>query len=231
MTAVANDNIVSGTSQPILVEDTGHATVTGKNNWLQTGASLTGLTGVTGSVFGSSPGFANAATYDFTLAAGSACIGAANTSVGNLPTAEYYENETVTRMYRMRATAMDLGAFEHTTTGPGIGPYGSDGGGIATAPDAGAADAAPFDATVTGSGDGAGATFGADGGEEGADAEPTGTGPGGATDGSIGSNGHTGSSGGCGCRVDRETTDAPFAATGLAGLAAAITIRRRRRWR
>jgi MYXO-CTERM domain-containing protein len=231
MTAEADDNIVSGTSQPILVEDTGHATVTGKNNWLDTGASLTGLSGVTGSIFGTSPWFTNAAMNDFTLAAGSACIGAANASVGNLPTAEYYENETVTRMYRMRAAAMDLGAFEHTTTGPGIGPYGPDGGGIATAPDAATTDASLADATVSDSGTGGtGPSVGIDGGEESPDSEAPG-----AADGSIGlipsdaSSGHTGSSGGCSCRVDPSSNDAPFAATGLAALASAIVIRRRRR--
>ena len=141
MSAKVSDNIISGTSQPILVEDGAHATVTGKNNWLQTGAAPSGLTGT---VFGAAPGFADAASDDFTPASGSPCIGAADTSVGGLPTDEYYQNETVTRMYRVRASASDIGAFEHATAGSGIGPYG------ATPSDAGAGDAAalPGDAAA-----------------------------------------------------------------------------------
>ncbi|MGH7437545.1 MAG: hypothetical protein ACRENE_17855, partial [Polyangiaceae bacterium] len=137
MSAVVHDNIIYGTSQPILVEDGANATVTGTNNWMQTGATLTGLSGLTGSVLGTSPGFHAASTLDFTLAPGSACIAAANHSVTGLPTHEYFQNETVTRMYRARASALDIGAFEHTTTGVGVGPYGSDGG-VAPVPDAGA---------------------------------------------------------------------------------------------
>ena len=84
---------------------------------------------------------------DFTLAPASACIGAADTNIGGLPTAEYYENEVVTRMYRVRASALDLGAFEHTTTGAGIGPYGSDGG-ITSPGDA--STGGPLDAEASG---------------------------------------------------------------------------------
>ncbi|MGO9835953.1 MAG: MYXO-CTERM sorting domain-containing protein [Polyangiaceae bacterium] len=229
MTAEADDNIISGTSQPILVEDSTAATVTGKNNWLQTGASLTGLSGVTGSIFGAAAGFTNAATYDFSLAAGSPCIGVADTAVGNLPVDEYYENETVTRMYRVRASALDLGAFEHTTTGPGIGPYGSDGG-VAVAPDAGSADAGAVDATV---GDAATPPEG-DGGASPSDAEePVGADEGqnmpGGGDGGGAAGGHTGSSGGCGCRVMQDGAGDGFAALALAGLGAAMIRRRRRR--
>jgi len=43
--------------------------------------------------------------------------------VSGLPDKEYFQNETVTRQYRIRETSMDIGAFESTTTGPGIGPY------------------------------------------------------------------------------------------------------------
>ncbi len=121
MSAVLDDNIVSDTNQPVLVETSSAATVSGTHNWIQTGASATGLSA---SVTSSSPGFTDASGYDFTLASGSACIGAADATVMGLPLDEFYENETVTREYRVRATANDLGAFEHDTTGAGIGPYG-----------------------------------------------------------------------------------------------------------
>jgi len=86
-----------------------------------TGADVTGLTG---SVMGADPKFTNAVQNDFTLAAGSTAIGAALTSIPGLPDHEYYKDETTAREYRVRATAKDIGAFESTTQGPGIGPAG-----------------------------------------------------------------------------------------------------------
>src|SRR5262249_54913507 len=128
MSAQVDDNVIFGTSAPILIEDAAHGTVTGKNNWMQTGASAGALTGT---VFGSDPGFVSAASEDFPLAAGSAAIGAASTAgVQDLPATEYWKDETTTRMQRARATTKDIGAFESTTTSVPQGPYGpgSDGG-------------------------------------------------------------------------------------------------------
>ena len=121
MSAELDDNIVFGTSRPTLVEDTTNGRVTGQNNWLMTGADASGLTG---SVAGADPKFTNATQNDFTLAAGSPAIGAATTSIAGLPDHEYYKDETTTRQYRVRATAKDIGAFESTTQGPGVGPAG-----------------------------------------------------------------------------------------------------------
>ena len=121
MSAELDDNIIFGTSKPTLVEDTANGKVTGQNNWLMTGADATGLTG---SVTGADPKFTNAVQNDFTLAAGSTAIGAALTSIPGLPDHEYYKDETTAREYRVRATAKDIGAFESTTQGPGIGPAG-----------------------------------------------------------------------------------------------------------
>jgi hypothetical protein len=86
-------------------------------------------------VFGGDPSFKNAAQNDYTLAAGSAAISAALNSVSGLPASEYYRNETVKCLYRSRANANDLGAFESTTQGTGIGPNGTPpnvGGSIST---------------------------------------------------------------------------------------------------
>jgi hypothetical protein len=121
MNAELDNNIVFDTSKPTLVEDTAHGKVTGQNNWLLTGADATGLTD---SVTGADPKFTNAAQNDYTLAAGSTAIGAALTSIAGLPDHEYYKDETVTREYRLRATAKDIGAFESTTQGPGVSPGG-----------------------------------------------------------------------------------------------------------
>jgi hypothetical protein len=121
MSAQVANNIIVGTTQPVLVEDTTDGTVTGGNNWLATGVNPGPLTNT---IFSASPGFANAATNNFTLAAGSAAIG--RTSLlppGLLPVKEYYRDQILAREYRIRASANDLGAFESSTTGPGIGPY------------------------------------------------------------------------------------------------------------
>jgi len=126
MNAELDDNIVWHTTRATIVEDGAHGHVTGMNNWLQTGADVTGLTG---SVLGADPGFRNAAQNDFTLAPGSAAVGAASTTAGDLPDREYYRDETTARQYRDRATAQDLGAFESTTTSVPVGPYGGPGSG------------------------------------------------------------------------------------------------------
>jgi hypothetical protein len=136
MKVYAANNIIFGTSQPFFINSMANGTLSGTNNWVETGASTAGLTA---SIVGASPGFTNAAMDDFTLAAGSPCIGAASASVMPLPMDEYFQNETVTRMSRVRAAAMDLGAFEHDTTGPGVGPGGSDGGVVVVGADGGTA--------------------------------------------------------------------------------------------
>jgi hypothetical protein len=121
MSATLSNNLIFGTDTPYL-DDTGAGTIAGTNNWIATAANAAKLSGTVTSAM---PGFANAAAKDFTLAAGSACIGAASQSVSGLPTEEYYRDETVAREYRVRASAHDIGAFESTTMGAGIGPYGA----------------------------------------------------------------------------------------------------------
>jgi hypothetical protein len=219
MSAELDDNLLYGTTVADLVETAGSATVTGSNNWLQTGTSTTGLTG---SVLGTDPGFTSVATDDFVPLATSACVGAANDTVMGLPVDEYYENEVVTRMYRARASAKDIGAFEHDTMGPGIGPYGSDGG-IVTTGDAGTGGHGDG-GTVTGSDGGTvtgsdGGTVGSDGGVESPDGA---AGPGGGAKFVDGN----GSSGGCGCRVGVASGAAGGCAWALA--LAGLAWRRRR---
>jgi hypothetical protein len=121
MQAEITNNVLYGTSVPVLIDDSTHATVSGANNWMATGTNPQGLSTT---VFGADPGFMNLATMDYTLAPTSDCIGGAS-FVSGAPTLEYFQNEVATRMYRVRTAATDIGAFEHTTTGAGIGPYGT----------------------------------------------------------------------------------------------------------
>jgi hypothetical protein len=120
MTAEESDNLIYGTTRPYLIENTGVGTVSGVNNWLQTNATAGTLTG---SVRSATPGFRNTALQDYTLAPGSTCIGTANYSVYGLPGREYYRNEPTNRMWRIRAAARDIGAFESTSTNAPVGPY------------------------------------------------------------------------------------------------------------
>jgi MYXO-CTERM domain-containing protein len=203
MSATVSNNIIAGTSQPVLVEDATNATVSGTNNWLQTGADATYLTG---SILGASPGFSNAGSDDFTLAAGSACIGAADKSVPGQPTDEYYENEMVTREYRVRSSALDLGAFEHDTMGPGMGPYGAGGGGGSRT----STSTSTSTGTSTSSGGGG---MGATGGS--------------SSSGAGGSKGSSNASGGCHCEV--AGGDGSSTAPWLLGIASWLAWRRRRR--
>ncbi|MGO8998088.1 MAG: MYXO-CTERM sorting domain-containing protein, partial [Polyangiaceae bacterium] len=237
MSAELDNNLVYGTSVATLIEDTSKATLTGSNNWLQTGAAINGLTGT---VFGTDPGFNDAASLDFVPLATSSCVGAANATVSGLPVDEYYENEVVTRMYRVRATANDIGAFEHDTTGGGIGPYG-DAGGITVVGDGGSTGGGDG-GTINGGGDSGGGPISAgdDGGiglgEDGGIG--SGSGSGGGSGSSSGGNGAdsdggvagTGStSSGCSCHAGATTAMAGGGGAWLLGLIGLLHRRRRSR--
>ncbi len=119
MSVEMDNNLISGGSA-YLVEDAASGSAAGTNNWMPTGSDSGALVNT---VFGDDDPFLDAAGRDFTLAPGSTAIGAATTDIGSPPDREYYQNETVTRMYRPRATADDIGAFESTNTASPIGPY------------------------------------------------------------------------------------------------------------
>lgn len=125
MSALVVNNVIYGTTRPTLIENTNKAAILGWNNWLATGVNPGPLTN---STFSASPGFQNASAKNFTLAAGSATIGGASQFLPGLPIPafpikEYYRDETVAREYRIRLSSRDIGAFESTTTGAGVGPY------------------------------------------------------------------------------------------------------------
>lgn len=115
-----SDNIIYGTTRPYLVENAAFATVSGLNNWLSLAAATNGLSGT---VQSAAPGFRKAAAKDYTLAPGSACIGAAAAAVYGLAGKEYFRNELTNRFWRVRAAARDIGCFESTSAAAAVGPY------------------------------------------------------------------------------------------------------------
>jgi len=215
MNAELDDNLIVGTTSATHVEMTSVGKVTGTRNWLPTGADATGL-GAT--VFGASPGFTNAAAEDYSLGAGSTAIGAAMPPASGAPDHEYYRDETVARMYRLRATASDIGSFESTTTGAGLGPdgglIGSDGG-------------APTGAGGTAGGPGgSGGASGQGGTASAGGAAGSGvTGLGGSTITGSGGSKAAGSGGGCSCAMEA----GPRTAVDLLGFVALLWAVRRRR--
>lgn len=204
MNAELDDNIIWRTTRATIVEDTTAGHVSGTNNWLQAGADAAGLAA---SVSGADPGFRNAAQNDFTLAAGSAAIGAAVTTVGDLPDREHYRDEATARQYRARATARDLGAFESTTTSAPVGPYGmpppSGTGGAGGAVSNGGGGTAGSGGMNGGSGGGtsAGGAGGPSPASGGAVAVGGGSGAGGASSGGSVQPGPKIDGDGCGCGV------------------------------
>jgi len=120
MNAEIANNIIYGTGRPFLIDDSSTGSVTGRNNWLRTNATVGPLIG---SVQSAAPGFRNAAARDYTLTNTSACINAASPEVFGPPGREYFLNELTNRRWRVRDAARDLGAFEHTTTNSPVGPY------------------------------------------------------------------------------------------------------------
>jgi MYXO-CTERM domain-containing protein len=207
MSVTMSNNVISG-GKPYVIEDTTKGTVSGTNNWLPTGTAPGPLVA---SVFGASP-FKAAASRDFTLAAGATAIGAASQAVSGLPDKEYFQNETITRAYRLRATAKDVGAFESTTTGAGIGPYG--------APPVPTPGSSGTSGSASGGTSGASGTSGTSGGAS-SSSGASGSASGGAAPGDGSSSG----GGGCGC------TTSPAPSTTLAWLAGLglLTAHRARR--
>ena len=71
-----------------------------------------------GTVSGANPMFRNAASKDYAPAEGSPLVRSADHQLADLPTKEYYRDETITMQWRDRASVNDIGAFESTTSSP-----------------------------------------------------------------------------------------------------------------
>jgi hypothetical protein len=204
-----SNNVIVGATNIFAYDDPSKATTSGSHNWLLASATSTGS--LTGTITGIDPML----DVDHRPKSGSPLIGKADDAVTPLPGFEYFQNETVTRMYRVRKAAMDVGAFESTTTGPGVGPYGAP-------PDV---DAGPTDSGGT---DAAGDAKSDGGGADAITVRPDGD----VSDGGDAGNGDQGSSsdsGGCGCRVSSNRSD--DLALFVAGASLAIVVARRRRLR
>jgi hypothetical protein len=223
MSAELVNNIVAGTSVVTLVEDSANASVSGSNNWIVKGASAAGLSG---SIVGTDPGFVAAAGKNFTLGSGSPAVGQA-AGATDLPDAEYYRDEQVTRARRARASVKDLGAFESTTTSDPTGPYGTP---LGTPIDGGADAALMVDASPAGTGGRSGTggvteSGGASGiGGASATAGASGVGGAGGSDSRTGG----GRSSGCSCRLTLPTQGNGLTQAFLAlALVAPLFVRRR----
>ena len=114
-----DDNVFLNLQQPMDTYDRPGMTwdFAGTNNWLGT---MTDPTGLTGSLMGDDPSFADPGTEDYRPSATSPLRGAAEPGVSVVPTKEYDLTETFTGLYRDRAAATDIGAFQFGTSGPGI---------------------------------------------------------------------------------------------------------------
>ena len=90
----------------------------GTNNWVNKGTI--GTAGLTRTVAGTSPRLRKLAAYDLVPVAPSALIGAAADTLRDRPVREYYRDETLSMRWRCRCAALDIGAFESTTSGPSV---------------------------------------------------------------------------------------------------------------
>jgi MYXO-CTERM domain-containing protein len=120
------DNLVETVKVMNLVENPGVSVTTldGTNNWVSTGTDVGTLSG---SVFGTDPMLSSS----YVPQAGSPVIGKAAAPGANGPAYEYYKDETTKLMGRVRASVLDVGAFESTTMSQPFGPGGApaiDGG-------------------------------------------------------------------------------------------------------
>jgi hypothetical protein len=183
MSAELDDNLVVGTNAATHVELAAMGHVAGTHNWLPTGADAAGLAST---IFGADPAFVDAAHEDYRPSPTSTAVGAALDSITGPPDREYYRDETLTRLSRPRATAHDVGAFESTTNGAPVGPYGAApsgaDAGTSTSVDA-AGDATAGGTAGTGGAPGAGGT------------KAGGAGAGGGVGGAAGARGSAGDAG------------------------------------
>ena len=90
--------------------------LTGTNNWLVTGRTVTGLVS---SVQSASPLFVDAANGDYHLATGSVCIDAANAGVSPFPVFEWRPLPGAAPR-AVVGSGPDIGAFEATTGGTAV---------------------------------------------------------------------------------------------------------------
>lgn len=189
--------------------------IAGTNNWLSTGTEASELSM---STTGSDPGFRGASSEDYVPAMGSPLVGAAS-GAGRVDR-EYFENTTNGLQYRARSSSADVGAFEHDTSGPGVGPYdpppmgtgGAGGGAGMPGTGGGGAMTGAGGASNGGSSSGGASSGGTSNGGASTGGSSGGGGPSGgavgsgatsaAGSGAVGAAADSGDDGGCGCRLE-----------------------------
>ncbi|MFC1609947.1 hypothetical protein ACFL6C_03230 [Myxococcota bacterium] len=152
-TARLDNNLIYDVARIFRVDDAGQAnwSTGGTHNWVSEGTSDT--MGLQNTVVGVDPQLTDLSGAAFVPLVGSPLVDAADPSVPDLPDKEYFRDEVLTMHWRARATVLDIGAFESTTSTPAVGAYdatpnGSDGGGSedGAVPDDGVPDdGAPHD--------------------------------------------------------------------------------------
>ncbi len=122
-TAIVSNNVLVDVASVFRTDDPGLSnwTASGSNNWLSDGTNDTN--GLAGSVFGADPGFVNLGGGNYVPAAGSPLVGGADQTLVDLVDREVYPDENDPLQWRWRLSAADIGAFESTTAGAGVGPY------------------------------------------------------------------------------------------------------------
>jgi hypothetical protein len=118
--ATVSNNIVFGITKALGTKGGTNWSLTGTNNWFPQGSDTAGLQN---SFFGTNPGFRNPGAHDYTLTANAAPVNKADVTAAVMPAWEYYKDETTVLRYRQRTKALDLGAFESTTSSPDYGVY------------------------------------------------------------------------------------------------------------
>jgi hypothetical protein len=122
-TAVLSNNVIYDVADVFRIDDPGLSnwSAGGRNNWLSEGTG--GTEALEGTVTGTDPGLADLSALNLVPTPTSPLIGAADTTISDLPDKEYYRDETLAMHWRARLSVNDIGAFESTTTGTAVGPY------------------------------------------------------------------------------------------------------------
>lgn len=121
-TARLYNNIFYGNHIPFRFDSLNGVTAVAQNNWWPSGYDYTAYQAyMSDSYFGVDPGFVNISNGDYNLESNAEVLAKANTSLGNLPTAELYVDSTGQLISSSRSSASDLGAYE-------LGAFKEDGG-------------------------------------------------------------------------------------------------------
>lgn len=114
---VADNNIFFKSSTAQLSTWSGHANITGSNNWLSQGIINPDV--LTGNLLGTTPGFTNISANDYTLQATSPCVNVVNNF--SAPAGQNLDNQYIPHLNfeaRPKDSSLDLGAFERKSTPP-----------------------------------------------------------------------------------------------------------------